>query len=95
MTHMGKQIKAPAPSPTKKKLLYAIVAQLVETGRAKFDFGVFQVFKRDGGVVKLITGKDAGKVRRAKPYITVAFRASEALKRELKSKARQIPVRKR
>ena len=79
----------PIVDPTKPKLTDAIVRNLVATGRANFDFGVFRLYKRDGGKIKLVKGDKAGKVRATRPYVTVFFRASDTLKRALKKATRK------
>jgi nucleoid DNA-binding protein len=65
----------------KPKLVPLILQLLKENGKAKFDFGTFNLVERNNGVVKLLT---TGKVKKIKPYKALFFSASETLKKELK-----------
>ena len=66
-------------------LLIDIVKQLETKGYARYDFGVFRVFKRGGSKRRYPKGKLQGQIFEIKPYKAVFFRASRPLQEIVKT----------
>lgn len=65
----------------KTNIIEEITKQIKEKGYARFDFGIFRIYKRKRGRIKYFT-KD--KQSKLKPYNAIFFRSSKKLKEEIK-----------
>lgn len=64
----------------KTKLVDTIVSLLREHGQARFDFGTFKIFRREGHAILLRNGK----YKELAPYNVVFFRTSKTLRKMIK-----------
>lgn len=74
------------PSIEPRGMLYLndiIIDQLERRGFARFDCGIFRLYRRKAGKIKILHGKRKGKFKMTKPYATVFFRVSNDLRRRI------------